>query len=55
MSFTLILIDPLGHSFMQNPKYPDPDPGIFVEFFERTLDQNEFLGLLDMKVEDYKK
>lgn len=48
--FTMILIDPLGHSFLQNPFYPDPDPTVLVEHFERTHDQNEFLGLLDMKV-----
>lgn len=52
--FTLILIDPLGHSFLQNPRYPEPDVGLIVEHFERTEDQNEFLGLADINVDHYK-
>ncbi len=51
--FTLILEDPLGHSFLQNPNYPDPDPNVVVEHFERTHDQNEFFGFLDMNVDHY--
>jgi zinc finger protein len=50
-----MLIDPLGHSFLQNPKYPDPDPHVIVEHFERTEDQNEFLGLSDINVDHYQK
>jgi zinc finger protein len=55
MQFTLILTDPLGHSFLQNPNHPDPDPHVLVEHFDRNEDQNEFLGLSDMKVENYQK
>jgi zinc finger protein len=32
---------------------PDPDPGLTEERYERTFDQNEMLGLNDMKTEDY--
>lgn len=53
MAFTMILVDPLGHSFMQNPNFPDADPSVLVEEFERTEDQNDFLGLSDMKVDNY--
>lgn len=51
--FTLIMVDPLAHSFLQNPYYPNPDTKVLVEKFERDEEQNDFLGLTDMKVENY--
>ncbi|KAJ3914578.1 ZPR1 zinc-finger domain-containing protein [Lentinula edodes] len=51
--FTLILDDPLANSYIQNLYAPDPDPAMTVESYERTWDQNEELGLNDMKVEGY--
>jgi len=51
--FTLILEDPLANSFLQNLYAPDPDPNMTIETFDRTWEQNEDLGLNDMKVEGY--
>ncbi|KAH7927876.1 zf-ZPR1-domain-containing protein [Leucogyrophana mollusca] len=51
--FTLILDDPLANSYIQNLYAPDPDPNMEIETYERTWEQNEELGLNDMKVEDY--
>ena len=51
--FTLILDDPLANSYLQNLYAPDPDPNMTIEEYERTWDQNEDLGLNDMKVEGY--
>ena len=51
--FTLILDDPLADSYLQNLYAPDPDPNMTIEEYERTWDQNEDLGLNDMKVEGY--
>ncbi len=51
--FTLILDDPLANSYLQNLYAPDPDPNMTIEEYERTWEQNEELGLNDMKVEGY--
>ena len=51
--FTLILDDPLANSYLQNIYAPDPDPNMTIEEYERTWEQNEELGLNDMKVEGY--
>ncbi|KAJ3559282.1 hypothetical protein NM688_g438 [Phlebia brevispora] len=51
--FTLILDDPLANSYLQNLYAPDPDPNMTTEVYDRTWDQNEDLGLNDMKTEGY--
>jgi len=51
--FTLILDDPNNNSFIQSLTAPDPDPQITEYEYERTYDQNEELGLNDMKTENY--
>ncbi|TFK51702.1 zf-ZPR1-domain-containing protein [Heliocybe sulcata] len=51
--FTLIIDDPLANSYLQNIYAPDPDPNMTVETYERSWEQNEDLGLNDMKVEGY--
>lgn len=51
--FTLILDDPMANSYMQNIYAPDPDPNMTIETYERDWEQNEELGLNDMKVESY--
>ena len=51
--FTLILDDPLANSYLQNIYAPDPDPNMTSEEYERTWEQNDDLGLNDMKVEGY--
>ncbi|KAI0272621.1 zf-ZPR1-domain-containing protein [Gloeopeniophorella convolvens] len=53
--FTLILDDPLANSYVQNLYAPDPDPNMEIELYDRTWDQNEDLGLNDMKVEGYEE
>ncbi|KAF9268429.1 zf-ZPR1-domain-containing protein [Marasmius fiardii PR-910] len=53
--FTLILDDPLANSYIQNLYAPDPDPAMTIELYERTWQQNEELGLNDMKVEGYEE
>ncbi|WFD44200.1 nucleolar zinc-finger protein [Malassezia psittaci] len=51
--YTVILDDPLANSYIQNPYAPDPDEQLTTESYERTFEQNEDLGLNDIKVEDY--
>ncbi|KAJ3053006.1 hypothetical protein HK097_005233 [Rhizophlyctis rosea] len=51
--YTLILDDPLANSYIQNPYAPDEDPEMKVETYERSWEQNEFLGLNDIKLENY--
>jgi len=53
--FTLILDDPLANSYLQNLYAPDPDPNMVIELYDRTWEQNEELGLNDMKVEGYEQ
>ena len=53
--FTVILDDPLANSYLQNLYAPDPDPNMTIETYERTWEQNEELGLNDMKVEGYEE
>jgi zinc finger protein len=49
----IILDDPAGNSYLQNIYAPEPDPEMEVVHYERTFDQNEELGLNDIKVENY--
>ncbi|KAJ6577116.1 ZPR1 zinc-finger domain-containing protein [Mycena sp. CBHHK59/15] len=51
--FTLIIDDPLANSYVQNLYAPDPDPNMVIETYDRTWEQDEELGLNDMKVEGY--
>ena len=53
--FTLILDDPLANSYLQNLYAPDPDPNMTIEMYDRSWEQNEELGLNDMKVENYEQ
>lgn len=48
--FTLELEDPLAASYVQNVYAPDPDPEMVVEDYERTNEENDDLGLNDMRV-----
>eukprot|EP00826_Nyctotherus_ovalis_P027628 TRINITY_DN2160_c0_g1_i24.p1 TRINITY_DN2160_c0_g1~~TRINITY_DN2160_c0_g1_i24.p1 ORF type:complete len:106 (-),score=32.08 TRINITY_DN2160_c0_g1_i24:50-367(-) len=49
--FTLVLDDPLANSFIYSNLYPEPDPQITVKEYERTQEQNEELGITDMKTD----
>lgn len=53
--FTLILDDPISNSFVfsVNHENPDNDKDMKIEIYDRTWEQNEELGLNDMKVENY--
>ncbi|NXG67927.1 ZPR1 protein, partial [Baryphthengus martii] len=48
-----IMDDPAGNSYLQNVYAPEEDPELTVERYERTFEQNEELGLNDMKTEGY--
>ncbi|KAM9217155.1 zinc finger protein ZPR1 [Leptosomus discolor] len=49
----LIMDDPAGNSYLQNVYAPEEDPELRVERYERTFEQNEELGLNDMRTEGY--
>lgn len=51
--FTVILDDPLSNSYLQNLNAPEPDPDMTIEEYERSQEQNDDLGLSDMRVEGY--
>ncbi|XP_031727638.1 zinc finger protein ZPR1 [Anarrhichthys ocellatus] len=55
MNVHIVLDDPTGNSYMQNIYAPDPDPEITTEKYTRTFEQNEDLGLNDMKTEGYQE
>ncbi|NXO06164.1 ZPR1 protein, partial [Oriolus oriolus] len=48
-----IMDDPAGNSYLQNVYAPEQDPELRVQRYERTFEQNEELGLNDMKTEGY--
>jgi zinc finger protein len=52
---TVVLDDPAGNCYLQNICAPEPDPQLTVEHYQRTDEQDEYLGLNDMKVEDYEE
>lgn len=49
--FTLILNDPTASCYIYSPLFPDPDPQITEVEYERSHEQNEELGINDMKVD----
>ena len=49
--FTVILDDPMGNCYIYSPLHPDSDPQIVEEEYERTYEQNDYLGINDMKVD----
>lgn len=53
--FTIILTDPLASSYVQSFTAPEPDPQIQLEDYERTAEEEEDLGLTDMKTEGYEE
>ena len=53
--FTVIIEDPLAGSYVQSLTAPEKDPQIEVEDYERTDEEEEHLGLKDMKVEGYEE
>ncbi|KAM4582513.1 zinc finger protein ZPR1 [Fundulus diaphanus] len=55
MKVHIVLDDPTGNSYVQNVYAPEPDPELTVEKYTRTFEQNEDLGLNDMRTEDYQE
>lgn len=53
LKVTIVLDDPAGNSYIQNVYAPDPDPELTVEVYERSEEQNDDLGISDMKTENY--
>ena len=53
LPFTVEMKDPLAASYVQSFKAPDPDENIEVIDYERTEEEEEDLGLKDMKTEGY--
>lgn len=53
MPATLILDDPAGNSYVQSLADEGPDSKMTVTRYERTFEQNEDLGLNDIKTENY--
>ncbi|KAH8409103.1 hypothetical protein KR009_007216 [Drosophila setifemur] len=54
---TLVLEDPAGNTYVQSLSDDDtqPDDKLTVERYDRTFDDNEELGLNDMKTEGYEQ
>lgn len=46
---TVEMEDPCAASYIQNVYAPDPDPNMVIEDYERTFEENEELGLNDIK------
>ena len=51
MKFSLFMEDPLAASYVQNVYAPDADPEMTIEDYERTFDENDSLGLNDIKTD----
>ena len=43
-TFTLVIDDTSGNSFVENPHAPKDDPNMTTELYERTAEQNWKLG-----------
>ncbi|KAI6213479.1 hypothetical protein M3Y94_00155600 [Aphelenchoides besseyi] len=52
-SVTLVLDDPAGNSYIQSITDEANDPRLTKEFYTRNYEQNDELGLNDMKTENY--
>uniref|UniRef100_A0AC35TSL7 Zinc finger protein ZPR1 n=1 Tax=Rhabditophanes sp. KR3021 TaxID=114890 RepID=A0AC35TSL7_9BILA len=53
MPCTIILDDIAGNSYIQSLFAPLDDPQLVKDYYTRSFDQNEELGLNDMKTENY--
>lgn len=43
--FEIVLDDPSGDSFIENPFEPRRDPNMTISFYKRSKEQNEALGI----------
>ena len=55
MPFTVVLEDPLANSYIQSLSDQPVDSQMTVEEYERSNEENDNLGLLDMKTEGYEQ
>ncbi|GFF30485.1 zinc finger protein ZPR1 [Aspergillus udagawae] len=55
MKFVITLEDPMANSYVQDLCAPAADPQITTEEYTRTEEEEEELGLRDMKVEGYEQ
>lgn len=55
VAFTFILEDTSGNSYIENPCAPLQDPNLHIEYFERTKEQDEKLGLQAIEEEPEEK
>lgn len=53
VEFTIILKDPLANSWIYSPFEEGKDERLKVEEYERSYEDNEELGINDMKTENY--
>ncbi|KAF2149069.1 zf-ZPR1-domain-containing protein [Myriangium duriaei CBS 260.36] len=53
--FTVVITDPLASSYVQSLTAPEKDPKIEIEDYERTEEEEEDLGLKDIKTEGYEQ
>lgn len=51
IQFTIQMEDPLAASYIQNVYAPDDDPNMTIQDYERSFEQNDELGLNDMKTD----
>ena len=51
MEYTILMEDPLANSYVQNLCSPDPDPQIRTEEYDRTEEEEEELGIADMRTQ----
>ncbi|EEP79800.1 conserved hypothetical protein [Uncinocarpus reesii 1704] len=55
MKFKIVLEDPLANSYVQNLHTPNPDLQLHIEDYTRTDEEEDELGLKDMKTEGYEQ
>lgn len=55
LKFTIVLEDPLANSYVQDLCSPARDPQLTIEEYTRTDEEEEELGLKDMKVQGYEQ
>ena len=51
MTYTILLEDPLASSYVQSLTAPEPDPQIRSEEYVRSEEEEEDLGLADMRTQ----
>ena len=55
LKFSITLEDPLANSYVQDLYEPEPDPRLKIEDYTRTEEEEDELGLKDMKTEGYEE